>query len=864
MLLLILAVNITSCTEETLDNPATENPTGEEPINSGPGLVSAINFSTDSLYMLKGATRQIEFDVDPDDVENDSLVWTSSNEGAVQVNQAGMLSAVDYGTTVITARATDGSNVAARCTVIVSQPILINSITLSASTLSLYNGKNSSLGVTINPSHVTNDSLTWTSSNTSVATVANGVVSAVGLGLTTITVSATDGSGVSATCNVTVEAINLATTANITQSEGWFESAYVEWTGPSNASTFNVYYSGMGVTDKKIDNQLIRSYGSYYRADILGMAAGSYTIKVLPVIEGSEGTSPSTASVTVKAHDRSGFAHFNHTGVGAYNDDGTLKSNAQVIYVTAKTAKTVTCTVGGTTFTGLQAIIDAYSKSTSNTPISIRIVGKIEAADMDKFSSSAEGLQIKGKSAHSLMNITLEGVGKDAVIRGFGILMRNCKSVEVRNFAIMLCMDDCISLDTDNSNCWIHNIDFFYGKTGSAADQAKGDGSLDCKGDSKYLTFSYNHFWDSGKMSLCGMTSESGENFISYHHNWFDHSDSRHPRVRTMTVHVYNNYFDGIAKYGVGATTGSNVFVESNYFRNVNKPMMISLQGTDISNGVNNGTFSGESGGMIKAYGNYYAEKSGNFKLVPHTTSPTSFDCYEATTRTEQVPSSYKTLVGSSTYNNFDTDNSKMYSYTADAAESVPGIIKGVFGAGRMQQGDFAWAFNNAVDDAADAVNTALKTAITNYTSSLVSIQNEGSGNSSGSDGGGDTGGGETGGTTIEGSVACHFTGKTPSNSSFAVVGSYSTDKGSVTVNGTTYGTCVKMESSTSITFSITSPMTLTLVFGGTTAANGKKVKVNDGSHTVDANQELVLPLTAGSHTIKKGDSINLFYISLN
>lgn len=104
-------------------------------------------------------------------------------------------------------------------------------------------------------------------------------------------------------------------------------------------------------------------------------------------------------------------------------------------------------------------------------------------------------------------------------------------------------------------------------------------------------------------MALCGMTSETGENFISYHHNWFDHSDSRHPRVRTMTVHVYNNYFDGISKYGVGATTGSNVFVESNYFRNTNKPMMISLQGTDIVNGEKKQLLAERPGGMNKAYG---------------------------------------------------------------------------------------------------------------------------------------------------------------------------------------------------------------------------------------------------------------------
>ena len=147
------------------------------------------------------------------------------------------------------------------------------------------------------------------------------------------------------------------------------------------------------------------------------------------------------------------------------------------------------------------------------------------------------------------------------------------------------------------------------------------------------------------------MKSESGENFITYHHNWFDHSDSRHPRVRSMTVHVYNNYFDGVSKYGVGATTGANVFVENNYYRNTSRPMMISGQGTDASG---DGTFSGETGGMIKSYGNVYAEKASNFKLVTHKTNATSFDCYEADTRNEQVPSSYVTVSGKTSYNNFD------------------------------------------------------------------------------------------------------------------------------------------------------------------------------------------------------------------
>lgn len=97
------------------------------------------------------------------------------------------------------------------------------------------------------------------------------------------------------------------------------------------------------------------------------------------------------------------------------------------------------------------------------------------------------------------------------------------------------------------------------------------------------------------------MKSESTDNYITYHHNWFDHSDSRHPRIRTCSVHVYNNYYDGNAKYGVGIIMGASCFVESNYFRNCKYPMLISGQGSDVATG---GTFSGEAGGVIKAYGN--------------------------------------------------------------------------------------------------------------------------------------------------------------------------------------------------------------------------------------------------------------------
>lgn len=69
---------------------------------------------------------------------------------------------------------------------------------------------------------------------------------------------------------------------------------------------------------------------------------------------------------------------------------------------------------------------------------------------MDKISSSSEGIQVKGKSGYTEMNLTFEGVGEDATVHGFGFLVRNAKGIEFRNFAIMNCLDDALSLDTQN------------------------------------------------------------------------------------------------------------------------------------------------------------------------------------------------------------------------------------------------------------------------------------------------------------------------------------------------------------------------------------------------------------------------------
>ena len=517
---------------------------------------------------------------------------------------------------------------------------------------------------------------------------------------------------------------NPAGVIQITEAKGWQESAYLKWAPFEGASSYNVY-----VGDKKIDAQLIRQYASYYRADVLGLKVGTYSVKVVPVnAEGAEIAGANTVSnLVVKNYNREGFAHFKYDGVGAYNNDGTLKAGAKVLYITARSAKTVSTTVNTgkfETITGLQAIIDAYQKGKDKTPIVFRIIGKVSLSDLDGISSSAEGLQIKGKGAHSEMNMTFEGVGDDATVYGFGFLLRNTKSVEFRNFAIMRCLDDAMSLDTDNSHVWIHNMDLFYGKKGGAADQAKGDGTVDIKGDSQYITVAYNRFWDNGKASMCGMKTESGPNYITYHHNWFDHSDSRMARIRTMSVHMYNNYYLHNDVYGVGATMGSSVFMESNYFDATKRPIMSSRQGTDTKG---DGTFTGENGGLIKAYGNVFANKPANFSYVPYAENNTSFDAYEVSDPSQQVPASVKTLVGGTSYDNFDTNSSLMYAYVADKAEDVPSIVEGFYGAGRLNHGDIDFVIpdETVVTNGHQQPWPALASLLDSYTSGVVKVFGE-------------------------------------------------------------------------------------------------------------------------------------------
>lgn len=639
--------------------------------------------------------------------------------------------------------------------------------------------------------------------------------------------------------------------------QGAAECAFCEWEPVSGAEGYHVYADG-----KPLDSMLIRQYSGYFRADAVGLKAGSHTLKVVPLRNGQEDASAAAEqTVTVTAHDRSGFGFVNGSASGAYNDDGTLKSGAVVLYVTDETKDTVKLDVitdskgGKTAVTGIQNILTAYQKGTDSRPLDIRCIGCIT----DPAVLSDGDLLLKGSGASKRLScgVTVEGIGSDTVFNGFGLRIANCSGVEVRNIGFMNCNSgegDDIGLQQNNDHVWVHNCDLFYGDAGSDADQAKGDGALDTK-TSTYITHSYNHFWDSGKCNLQGMKSEKAENCITYHHNWYDHSDSRHPRIRTCTVHIYNNYYDGNAKYGVGVTMGASAFVEQNYFRKCPKPMMSSMQGTDA---LGEGTFSGETGGIIKAYNNIIVNAK---SYITYQQNAASFDAYEVTNAKDAVPASVRTLSGGTSYNHFDTADS-MYAYRADKPEDVPAVVTA--NAGRLQGGDFQWTFSES-DDASYAVNTALKAALINYRTSVVKI---GSGvyvpvvpeqpavtTAPAVTAAQTTTVTQPQQTVPAGSYVHNFTVNGLESSFYMISGNLSATKGTVTYAGETLTRCLKMESATSISFTAPADGTLTLVF----AEPAANVRLDGEKASADGSGILTVPVTKGSHTVTKADSCNLF-----
>lgn len=173
------------------------------------GVVNAtsISLNTSSLNIDVGNTSLVTATVLPEDTTNKIVSWSSSNSSVATVDQNGFISGIRQGSATITAKTVNGKTATVSVNVI-KPNIRVESVSLNAGNISLYIGGTSSLVATVNPSNANNKNVTWSSSNTGVATVSNGVITAKGVGTTVITATA-DGKQASCTVNVTKKVVDL-------------------------------------------------------------------------------------------------------------------------------------------------------------------------------------------------------------------------------------------------------------------------------------------------------------------------------------------------------------------------------------------------------------------------------------------------------------------------------------------------------------------------------------------------------------------------------------------------------------------------------------------------------------------------------
>lgn len=400
---------------------------------------------------------------------------------------------------------------------------------------------------------------------------------------------------------------------------GWNEMLFAVLSGVSDSQITGVSYSGAasGTLTGEDLQYLVRDTDKGARIDIPGLPSGTYTLSVATA-KGNV----SVDGISVGAQDRSGYAHFNYTaGVGAYNDNGTLKTNAVVVYVTNDNKNTVTLkSKDGTTVTGIGNILNSVGQDagggktsgggTANsnagiikkiaqdgTPLVIRILGNVTAPNgLTAYDSVDYGGSVGDNGfmarIRSGKDITIEGIGSDAVMNGWGIhfIAESSgkdfgKSFEVRNLKFRNVPEDCIGMEGVQSDteltapverCWVHNNEFYKPTIANPAESDKdgGDGACDFK-RGMYFTNSYNYYEGYHKTNLVGASDSNMQYHITFHHNYWKDCESRGPLARQANIHMYNNVFEGQTSYCQNPRADAYIFSEYNVFNNCKNPQQI-------------------------------------------------------------------------------------------------------------------------------------------------------------------------------------------------------------------------------------------------------------------------------------------------
>ena len=158
-----------------------------------PTKVTGVTIDPTSIQIYLGSTGSLKANISPTNATDTTVTWTSSNETIATIDQSGVVTAIAVGEVTITAVTTDGAfEAVASATVL---PISVTGLTIEPSALKILLGSTGSLTANVVPENATNKAITWTSDDTSIATIdENGLVTGVSIGNVIITGTSNDGS----------------------------------------------------------------------------------------------------------------------------------------------------------------------------------------------------------------------------------------------------------------------------------------------------------------------------------------------------------------------------------------------------------------------------------------------------------------------------------------------------------------------------------------------------------------------------------------------------------------------------------------------------------------------------------------------
>ena len=348
---------------------------------------------------------------------------------------------------------------------------------------------------------------------------------------------------------------------------------------------------------------------------------------------------------------------------------------AEAAGVTGGEGATTANTLHFDTGKALQTWLLARAKSEKkgdHSPVIIWLSGTFGPEDGRDFSAAHPWFDVKDVSNLSFYgtdDFVMDRIGLFCV-RASNIIIRNInfRQPKADNGADAVSMQEC-------DGVWVDHCTF------TSLNQTKDyeDGSCDITHGSKNVTVSWNRFIKTQKSCLVGhsnsQTSDTGIT-VTFHHNWFDNSSSRHPRVRFGKAHVYNNFYDGCTTYGAGSAYGAMVLVEYNYFDGVQLPTDICTypaKDGDVSN------LQGSVAGYLYATEDVYVNRPAKAR-DPYPLTNVKYTSYNG-----------GTLSAPLTY----TDFQPKYDYMVTPAEEVPSVVRGGAGYGKLGWTTAPVAVNN-------------------------------------------------------------------------------------------------------------------------------------------------------------------------